>query len=156
MALNINQIATAASSILSTDKLYLGRSPFGATDDRYILGSTIIAQFSPAKLTNVTGATQAIAVNTGYIANNAAGVAFTLPATAAVGDRFAIQGSEAGGWSIAQNANQILHVGSSPSTTGVLGSVASSNRYDSVVFVCIVANLEFATLGGPQGNLTVA
>lgn len=45
MSKNINQIVTAASSILATDKLYLGRSPFGATDDRYILGSTIIAQF---------------------------------------------------------------------------------------------------------------
>lgn len=47
MGKNINQIATAATSILATDKLYLGRSPFGATDDRYILGSSIIAQVAP-------------------------------------------------------------------------------------------------------------
>lgn len=46
MSKNINQIATAAASILATDKLYLGRSPFGITDDRYILGSSIISQFS--------------------------------------------------------------------------------------------------------------
>jgi len=45
MGKNINQIATAATSIVATDKLYLGRSPFGATDDRYILGSSIISQF---------------------------------------------------------------------------------------------------------------
>lgn len=46
MGKNINQITTAASSILATDKMYLGRSPFGLTDDRYILGSSIISQFA--------------------------------------------------------------------------------------------------------------
>lgn len=47
MAKNINQLTTAATSILATDKMYLGRSPFGVTDDRYILGSSIIAQLAP-------------------------------------------------------------------------------------------------------------
>lgn len=46
MAKNINQIPTQATSILPTDKMYLGRSPFGVTDDRYILGSDIIAQLA--------------------------------------------------------------------------------------------------------------
>lgn len=105
--------------------------------------------------TNVTGTSATIAVNNGYISNNAGLVTLTLPATAAVGTMFAVQGSAAGGWTIAQNAGQILHVGSSASTAGAGGSVASSNRYNSAVFVCIVANLEWATLGGPQGNLTV-
>lgn len=45
--LNINQLPTAATSILATDKLYLGRSPFGVTDDRYILGSVVISQLAP-------------------------------------------------------------------------------------------------------------
>ncbi len=270
MAKNINQITTAASSILATDKMYLGRSPFGVTDDRYILGSVILSQIAPlttkgdlytfttvnarlavavgdgkvlqvssgaatglaystptypsssgaagkilrsdatnnvyststfadtyavstilyassantvtglatanssslvtsssgvpfwsnnaglVAMTDISGTSQTIVINNGYIADNAGLVTFTLPTTAAVGTMFAIQGAGAGGWTIAQNANQILHVGSSPSTTGVTGSVSSSNRYNSVVFVCIVANLEWATLGGPQGNLTIA
>lgn len=319
MAKNLNQIATAASSILATDKMYIARSPFGVTDDRYILGSTIISQLSPlttkgdiytfstvnarlpvasgdgkilqvssgaatglawstptypsasatsgkilisdgtnfvssislwpntvgtagkilisdgisnvystptypnasvtagkiiisdgtnyiastptfantyaistilyassadtvtglatanssslvtssagvpfwsnnsglVSITEITGASQTIVINNGYIANNAGGVAFTLPATAAVGTLFAIQGSGSGGWSIAQNANQILHVGSVASTAGVTGSVSSSNRYNSVIFVCIVSGLEWVTFGGPQGNLTI-
>lgn len=46
MGKNINQLTTAAASVLATDKLYLGRSPFGLTDDRYILGSSIISQFA--------------------------------------------------------------------------------------------------------------
>lgn len=44
MSLNLNQIPTAATSILSTDKMYIARSPFDVTDDRYILGSDILAQ----------------------------------------------------------------------------------------------------------------
>lgn len=322
MAKNLNQIATAAASVLATDKMYIARSPFGVTDDRYILGSSLITQFAgplttkgdlysfstvDARLavavgdgkilqvssgaaiglaystptypsasgaagkvlasdgtnivyststfpvvggaagnilisdgtnyiastslwpntvatvgkiirsdgttnayststypdlvtqntilygsaantvgaitaannarlvssaagvpsmsttggltgmTEVTATTQTVVVNAGYIANGAASalVTFTLPATAAVGTQFSIQGSGAGGWTIAQLANQILHVGSSPSSTGVGGSVASSNRYDSVIFSCIVANLEWSVLGGPQGNLTI-
>lgn len=46
MSKNINQIAVSAGSVLATDKFYLGRSPFGLTDDRYLLGSDLIAQFT--------------------------------------------------------------------------------------------------------------
>jgi len=56
MGKNINQIATAATSILSTDKMYIGRSPFGLTDDRYILGSSILSQLlSSATAAPVSG-----------------------------------------------------------------------------------------------------
>ena len=42
--------------------------------------------------TEVTGTSQAMAVNNGYIANNAGLVTLTLPATAAVGDTVIVQG----------------------------------------------------------------
>lgn len=45
MSKNINQILVSAGSVLATDKLYLGRAPFGLTDDCYLLGSDLIAQF---------------------------------------------------------------------------------------------------------------
>jgi hypothetical protein len=58
MGKNINQITTAATSVLSTDKMYIGRSPFGVTDDRYILGSSLITQFGrPYVTVGATGAT---------------------------------------------------------------------------------------------------
>lgn len=103
---------------------------------------------------NVTGTTQTIANDTSYTINAGGLCTLTLPATAAVGTIFEVHGSSAAGWTIAQLANQILHVGSGASTTGVGGSVASSNRYDAVIFKCIVANLEWASYG-VQGNLTV-
>ena len=44
--------------------------------------------------------------NTGYLANNVAEVAITLPATPTVGDVFRINGIGTGGWKLVQNAGQ--------------------------------------------------
>jgi hypothetical protein len=103
----------------------------------------------------VTGTSDNIAVGNAYITNNAGLVTMTLPATAAVGDTFAIVGKGAGGWKIAQNASQIIQVGSVPTIAGTGGSVASINQYDSITLVCVTANTLFVTQGGPQGSLTV-
>lgn len=102
--------------------------------------------------TEVTGTTQTMAVSSGYIANNAALVTLTLPSTSTVGSVIYINGKGAGGWSIAQAAGQSIHVGSAVSTTGVGGSVASTNRYDSVCLVCITANTEWAVQSAPQSS----
>ena len=103
---------------------------------------------------NETGATKAMVVNEGYLANRVAGVlAFTLPAAAAVGDIVAIAGSQ-NGWSIAQNANQTIHFPSGDTTTGVGGSLASTNRYDCIELVCIVADSSFVARS-MSGNITI-
>ena len=154
MGLNINQLPTAATSILATDKMYLGRSPFGATDDRYILGSSIIAQFADSVYANVTTATQAIDATARYIANYVSGLlTFTLPLSADVGSCIEIIGSSSSGWTIAQNSSQIIHINSVATTTGIGGSVSSTNRYNSIKLVCILANTECQAV--PNGNLTV-
>ena len=96
-----------------------------------------------------------LAPNNRYICDNGASlITFTLPVSAAVGDTYIIVGGSSGGWTIAQLANQIIHVGSNPSTTGATGSVASSNRYDCVILSCVVANLEWSAYG-VQGSPTV-
>lgn len=104
---------------------------------------------------NVTGSTQALAINQGYI-NNGSGAptVFTLPATAAVGSIIAIQGSNSGLWQIAQNAGQSIHFNGLDSTVGTGGSVTSTSRYDSITLLCIVANTDFAVYGS-SGNLDV-
>ncbi len=104
---------------------------------------------------NVTGTSSAMTVESLNIANNAGLVTLTLPTTAAVGDVIEIRGSGAGGWLIAQNANQIIHVGSAASTTGAGGSVASTNRYDCINLTCVVANNEFVSSGVQSAGLTV-
>jgi len=104
----------------------------------------------------VTGATQSMAVNHGYIANNGGTCVMTLPATAAVGDILEVTGiNNATGWQIAQNSGQTVHFGSSNTTTGATGSLTSTATRDSVRLVCVVANTDFNVLSS-IGNITVA
>lgn len=105
--------------------------------------------------TEVSGTSQQMAVDNAYVANNAGLVTFTLPDTASVGDTVIVQGKGAGGWLIAQNAGESIHLGSSTTTVGVGGSLASTNRYDSIELVCITADTEWATVTGPMGVITV-
>lgn len=103
----------------------------------------------------VTSASQAMAADTGYVANNAGLVTFTLPATAAFGTALNVIGKGAGGWIIAQNAGQNIQIGTSSSTIGAGGSVASTNFHDSLQLLCTTANTTWTILGGAQGNLTI-
>lgn len=103
--------------------------------------------------TTVTGTTQAVAINNGYVANNAGAVTLTLPGTAAVGSQVIVTGLGAGGWVIAQPAGVLIHIGNQVTTTGVTGSLASTNRYDTITLRCIVADTTW-TVVGSQGNIT--
>lgn len=101
----------------------------------------------------VTGPT-AMAVDNGYIANNAGVVGLTLPATASIGDIIKIDGKGAGGWSIGQNAGQTIHFLSQDTTTGAGGSLASTGQYDCITLRCITANTDFV-VETSVGNITV-
>jgi hypothetical protein len=104
--------------------------------------------------TDVTGTTQAMAINNGYTANNAGTVTLTLPSTAAYGSIMAVVGKGAGGWSIAQNSGQTINFGASTTTSGTGGSLSSTKQYDVVFILCTVANTTF-TVYSSIGNLTV-
>lgn len=104
----------------------------------------------------VTGTSESMTVESGYIANNAGLVTLTLPATASVGDSISVAGKGAGGWKIAQNAGQVIRAGSSSTTVGATGYLQSTNQYDSIELLCITANTDWVVLTGPQGNITVA
>ena len=82
----------------------------------------------PGTLTwqNVTGTNQQAQSNTGYLANNAAQVTITLPASPNVGDIVSVSGVGAGGWQIGQTVvgytNQYLYAGSKTNITLAAGS----------------------------------
>jgi hypothetical protein len=102
-----------------------------------------------------TGATQAMAVDNGYVGNNAGLVTFTLPATAAFGTTIRVAGYGAGGWKIAQNAGQEISFNASTTTTGVTGYLSSTLASDSVELICVVADTTFKAVSS-LGNITVA
>jgi hypothetical protein len=105
--------------------------------------------------TDVTGTTQAMAVANGYVADNAALVTFTLPATANIGDMIQVLGKGAGGWKIAQNANQQINVGKVASTVGTGGAISSLNQFDTVELRCITAGSSTVWTAKVTGNVTV-
>lgn len=108
---------------------------------------------TPFTWTEVTGTSQAMAVENGYIANNASLVTLTLPSTAAIGETVKIFGKGAGLFKIAQNASQTMHFLSSDTTTGTGGDITAEDQYGRLVITCITANTDWIVEG--TGNFVV-
>src|ERR1700679_118549 len=90
---------------------------------------------------NVTSSPQNLVANLNYLSNNGASlITYTLPLTAAFGTVIQISGFSSGGWTLAQNAGQSINFGSLTTTTGVGGSLSSSNKNDYVRLLCVTAN----------------
>jgi len=105
--------------------------------------------------TEVTGTSQAMAVDSGYILNNVAQVTATLPSVASVGSVVHVMGKGAGGWKIAQNTGQtIIWDEVDSTTTGVGGYLESTDDYDAVELICLTADTDFSVLSS-KGNVTV-
>lgn len=103
---------------------------------------------------NTSSAT--LAAQNNYIINNGASlVTLTLPTTAALGDTYIITGQSSGGWEIAQTAGQTIHIVAQTTTSGVGGSLASTNQYDNVSVICIIANTTFAVTNMVSAGLTI-
>ena len=102
----------------------------------------------------VTVTSQTASIDNGYITNNAGLVTVTLPDTAALGSVVRLSGKGAGGWLLAQNAGETIHFGNTDTTTGVTGSLASTNQYDAIELVCITANTDWVVISS-VGNITV-
>lgn len=151
-------LAAGTTSTGNVQQIGLGSSGQVLTSN----GAGALASYQPVAGTvtwvDVSSGSQTIAVGTGYVTDNATLVTYTLPATAAFGSVFEITGGVVGvgGWTIAQNAAQQMHLGSSATTAGVTGSVSSTNQYDGVKFVAVVAGASTIwTLLSSQGNLTI-
>lgn len=110
---------------------------------------------APLFIWNETTSTgpNAMAVNNGYIANNAGLVTFTLPTTSAVGDVVRIAGYGSGGWTVTYTTGQSIIMGLLTSTV-TTGNIASSNRYDDVELICTVADTTWKRIDS-SGNITV-
>lgn len=105
----------------------------------------------------VTGTTQTLSVNTKYLAANATGVTFTLPATSAVGDEILIMAKgplPLGSWTIAQLTGQTIYYGNQTTTTGTGGSISTTQARDTLRLMCVTANTEWQVMSS-QGNMNV-
>ncbi len=120
-------------------------------------GSITIAASGGGVTWSVITADQGITVGNGYICNKAGLLTLTLPASPAVGDTFIVTGENTAlGWKVAQNANQQMFLGTSSTTIGVGGSLASTNIRDTITCVCTVAGASAVwTVISSIGNITV-
>lgn len=95
----------------------------------------------------VSGTTQQMSNNVIYHYNNASKGTFTLPTTAAAGDRMEIWGVGNGGWAIAQNAGQQVRWLELITTAGVTGRVDCNipgvgivTPHATCILECVVPN----------------
>ena len=112
------------------------------------------APLSDLPWTFIAGAAQTAVADNGYVNTNAALTTITLPATAALGTIIEICGQGAAGWVLAQNALQSIIMGSSQSTVGIGGSLASTNKNDTLRMLCTVADTTWVVLSA-VGNITI-
>lgn len=108
-------------------------------------------------VTPVAGASQALASQTSFIANDSALTTFTLPATSAVGDIINVIGSalNTGGWKITYSTNQIIWgpAGSSTITTGNAATGAAAAQ--TATIMCVVANTTWVIIAN-SGTITLS
>lgn len=143
-AMMLSQGANAQTGLT----LLSGQVPMGVT------GSDPVATTLTSLIWNdVSGTSQAAAVNNGYIISNASATTVTLPLTAAEGSVVAIAGKGAAGWILTANTGQTIKVGNQ--TTSTAGTLTSSNLYDCVEVVCVTANTTWV-VRNMMGNLTYA
>lgn len=104
--------------------------------------------------TGTTGSSQSFSLHGGFFTanNNSTRVIYTIPSFCAAGNMFRISGLGSQGWRINQNAGQTIRVGNSVTTSGVGGYISSTNQYDSIELVCIVADTQFSICGQPQSS----
>lgn len=122
--------AFATSSITRAGIASFNSSDFSVDSNGFV---SIVTGGMP--WTDVTTATQALSVQNGYLTDRSAGVTYTLPATANLGDEIKIDG-KLGLTTIAQNANQAIRMSSALSTTGVTGTVVGTNVGDCITLRC--------------------
>lgn len=116
----VNGTVKATDIYPAVDVTDTTQAPSGTTK-RYSIAqlSTFIGGGGVGTLTwsTVTGTTQQIVNQNGYIPSNVGLTTFTLPATAAIGQSFQIRGlSTCGGWKIVPNALQTIYTANSPCT----------------------------------------
>ena len=175
----LSAIATANSAVLVTNSTGVPSWSGTMTNGQLIIGSTgdapVAATITPGtgiSVTNaagaitiattsfsiawsgVSGTTQAAAINSGYVIQNAAQTTVTLPATAPIGSVVSVRGLGTAGWILAANTGQTIKVIGSTTSSG--GSLTSAERYDSIDVTCVTADTTWIASSVLSTGLTVA
>jgi hypothetical protein len=148
--LNVNG-STAINSIINDGTMATATAQNVPTAQSVVDYVTSVIPPPGISWTTVSGTSQAVADNTGYIPLNGSLTTFTLPVTAAVGFSFSIEGLGAGGWTIQANGGQYIRFIST--TSGAGGTCSSRGQYDNCSVVCVTADVEFKLIAAGSAGL---
>lgn len=101
---------------------------------------------------DVTETSYAMVANTIYVPDNVGLVTLTLPTTAPFGSIISVVGYGPGGWKIAQNASGQIIVSPQNTSLGFAGSISSTDQFDTLTLMCIVADNVWTAFGAPQSQ----
>lgn len=104
---------------------------------------------------NVTGTSQTMAVNNGYVVDSASEITFTLPSSPSFGDIVAVAGYNTGQFKIAQNAGDEILFGDAQTTTGVTGEISANDNGCSIEIICVDAATNTWTVRSSVGAFTI-
>jgi len=167
---NVNGVVisgTGATSPLTALTLTDGQVVIGSTGLAPVAGTitglgSITVATGPGTITisdagggfswhDVTTATQALAVSNGYITDRGAGVTYTLPVNASIGDTIKIVG-KLGLTTVSVNAGQQILMASA-ATTVTTGQLIGTDVGDCLELICITGNTTWR-VATSIGNIT--
>lgn len=158
MSRNIAQIynVNPAVTLNSTDLFYLGRSPYGLTDDFATTWSTILSNIPGAVTNKITTTSDVNMVqNQNYILNTATACIFNLPAASAIGSVITVTCINAGKWRIKQASGQQIIIGTSTTTLGASGILEAVQQGDTVTIMCVTANTIWQVIAGVTADYLI-
>jgi hypothetical protein len=124
-----------SSAIASTNLNFVGLAAFNSAEFSVDSNGFVSLKSGGFTWTDVTSATQTLAVQNGYLTDRGAGVTYTLPATASIGDEIRIVG-KLGLATITPNANQQILMSSASGTVGATGTAVATNVGDCIDLIC--------------------
>ncbi len=144
-----------SQALAAADSTKVGLSNFNSTQFSVTATGFVSIVGGGFTWTDVTGATQTLAVENGYLTDRGAGVTYTLPATASIGDTIKIVG-KLGLATITPNANQQILIGSASGAVGVTGTAVSTNLGDCIELICTTSGASTVwRAGSVVGNWTL-
>ncbi len=152
LLLTAGEVAIGTTSGDPTGALITGSGNVTVTSSS---GAIAVSLTGPASFVWSAAASSPITgiINTGYYVTNASATTIDVPATFQAGATLAVVGQGAGGWILQMNTGQTLHIGNQSTSSG--GTLTSSNQYDCIEILCVVANTTFV-VRNMMGNIAYA
>lgn len=118
------------------------------------VGNVITVTVSGSGMTwNRITASQTLVINNGYFCVGGGDLVLLLPAVSTLGDTIEVYLDGSTSFQITQNAGQSIKLGNQVTTSGVGGSITTTQQGDSLRLVCDTINLRW-TITSMMGNTT--